>query len=440
MEVKPQGPTVKTINSIVCFWSVVAGLLFVSITRAELVSFPGAEGFGALATGGRGGDVYIVTNLNDSGSGSLRDAVSEPSRIVVFEVGGTINIETQLVFSNNLTVAGQTAPGGIAVFGEGVSLSGKNNVIVQYITFRQGIDSPNGRKTVNITDGHNIVLDHISMSWGRWDNLGVTGKASDITIQNCIISEAIDPQRLGALIDSSSNITVANNLWINNQSRNPKGKANMQYINNVVYNWGSNGYVGGHSGAPWKQDLINNYFIAGPSSSLESMLSQFSATDMIYHSGNLGDLDRDGTLNGKLVKNSDFRGDHTDEAPTFVDAVQNKPSTQVTIRSPQEAYERILRSAGNSLHRDSVDQRIIAQVKSLGTDGAIIHNEVEVGGPPTIVGDEAPLDTSRDGVPDKFQQEHGFAADKVIGNVDSGDGYTWLEKYLHSLGGANANE
>jgi hypothetical protein len=418
------------------FFIVLAMFLISSSTRAELVAFPGAEGFGALASGGRGGEVYIVTNLDDAGPGSLRDAVSEPNRTVVFEAGGTINIETQLVFSNNLTVAGQTAPGGIAVFGEGVSLSHKNNIILQYMTFRQGIDSPNGRKTLNITDGHNMILDHVSMSWGRWDNLGVTGKASDITIQNCIISEAIDPQRLGAIIDSSTNITVANNLWIDNQSRNPKGKANMQYINNVVYNWGSNGYVGGHSGAPWKQDLINNYFIAGPSSSIKSMLSQFSATDTIYHTGNLGDIDRDGTLNGRAIEASDFRGNHSNEAPTFVDAVQNKTSVPVTIRSPQEAYERILKSAGNSLSRDSVDQRIISQVKSLGSEGAIIHNEAEVGGPPTIAGSEAPQDTSRDGVPDKFQQEHGFAVDKVIGNIDSGDGYTWLEKYLHSLSGS----
>jgi hypothetical protein len=231
---------------------------------------------------------------------------------------------------------------------------------------------------------------------------------------------------------------VANNLWINNQSRNPKGKANMQYINNVVYNWGSNGYVGGHSGAPWKQDLINNNFIAGPSSSLKSVLSQFSATDTIYQTGNLADTDRDGALNGRPVQRSDFRGNHSDEAPTFVDAIQNEPSVPVTIRLPQEAYKRILKSAGNSLRRDSVDERLIAQVKSLGSEGAIIHNESEVGGPATIVGGDAPQDTSRDGVPDKFQAEQGLAVDKVIHNIDSGDGYTWLEKYLHSLSGTKA--
>jgi hypothetical protein len=168
------------------------------------------------------------------------------------------------------------------------------------------------------------------------------------------------------------------------------------------------------------------------------MLSQFSATDTIYHTGNLGDTDRDGKLNGRNIEASDFRGNHSNEAPTFVDAVQNESSVPVTVRTAQEAYERILKSAGNSLHRDAVDQRIIAQVKSLGTEGAIIHNEAEVGGPPSIVGSDAPQDTSRDGVPDKFQQEHGFAVDKVIGNIDSGDGYTWLEKYLHSLSGAKS--
>ncbi|MBX3432472.1 MAG: PEP-CTERM sorting domain-containing protein [Pirellulales bacterium] len=406
-------------------------------TFAQLPSFPGAEGFGALATGGRGGSVYIVTNLNNSGAGSFRDAISQPNRTVVFEVGGTINITSQLVFSNNITVAGQTAPGGIAVYGHGASMSNRSNIIVQHMTFRQGINSPSGTKALGMSNGSNIMLDHVSVSWGRWDNIGFTENSNNITIQNSLISEPIDPQNFGGLIDAARNITVARNLWVDNHSRNPKGKADMQYVNNVVYNWGSNGYVGGHSSAPWKQDLVNNYFIAGPNSSLGNALTQFSSTDLVHHSGNLLDTDRDGVLGGRAVVDSDFKGNSTGEAPTFISSPQNSPTIPVTVTSPLEAYDYVLAKAGNYRYRDSADLRVVNQVQSLGTAGAVIVNESVVGGPPTIVGGVAPLDTSRDGIPDAFKIQHGFGVHDVIHNVNSGNGYTWLERYLHSLVDAN---
>ena len=403
------------------------------IVSAQLPAFPGAEGFGALATGGRGGSVYIVTNLNDSGPGSFRDAISQSNRTVVFEVGGTININSQLVFSNNITVAGQTAPGGIAVYGHGTSMSNRSNIIVQHMTFRQGIDSPSGTKTLGMSGGNNVMLDHVSVSWGRWDNLGFTQSSSNITIQNSLISEPIDPQNFGGLIDSSRDITVARNLWVDNNGRNPKGKADMQYINNVVYNWGSNGYVGGHSSAPWEQDLINNYFIAGPSSSTGNALTQFTSTDRVYHAGNLLDTDRNGMLDGRDILNTDFKGNSVGAAPTFVAAPQNFPTIPVNVTSPLEAYDYVLAKAGNYRYRDSADQRVVSQVLSLGTQGAIIDNESQVGGPPTIIGGTAPVDTSRDGVPDFFQLEHGFGVNDVVNNLNSGNGYTWLERYFQSL-------
>src|SRR6478672_11917259 len=241
-------------------------LPFESLEPRQLLAnaFPDAEGFGALATGGRGGTVYHVTNLNDTGAGSFRDAVSGSNRTVVFDVGGVITINSQVAFSNNITVEGQTAPGGIVVYGDGVSLSNRNNIIIRYMTFRQGLASGSGDKALNITTGYNMMLDHVSIGWGRWYTFGITDNSHDITFQNCIMAEGIDPQNFGGLIDSSSNLTLARNLFIDNNSRNPKGKAHMQYINNVIYNWGGSGYVGGHSSAPWNQDLIGNYWIAGP--------------------------------------------------------------------------------------------------------------------------------------------------------------------------------
>ncbi|HEY2881768.1 MAG TPA: hypothetical protein VGJ15_05030 [Pirellulales bacterium] len=400
-------------------------------SAATPLAFPGAEGFGANATGGRGGAVVHVTTLADSGPGSLREAVSQPGRTVVFDVAGVIELKSQLPFASNLTVAGQTAPGdGITVSGQGVSFSGKQNEIVRYLRFRASHNMSRGAKTLNVSEGSNMIFDHCSVSWGRWDNLGFTGSSHDITLQNCIISEAIEPQRLGALIDSSNNISVVGNLWADNQSRNPKGKANLQYINNVVYNWGSNGYVGGHSAAVWNEDLINNYFIKGPSSG-NSFLSEMKSSDHIFQTGNLADVDRDGKLSGRAVTPADFHG----EQPTFMPEAFNHPPVAVTVLSAEEAYKKVITGAGASLHRDAVDRRIIEQVLSLGIKGAVINDETIVGGLGEVAGGTAPVDSDRDGIPDAWETAHGLdpknPADAALSA--GADGYTNLELYLNSL-------
>ena len=140
----------------------------VSLAHAQQLAFPEAQGWGRFATGGRTGTVYHVTNLNDSGSGSLRDAVSQPNRIVVFDVAGVIRINSRIVFSKNLYVAGQTAPGeGITVYGDGVSFSGADGIIVRYMKFRMGRVGSDGKDCAGIANGKNMIFDHCSFAWGR---------------------------------------------------------------------------------------------------------------------------------------------------------------------------------------------------------------------------------------------------------------------------------
>ena len=411
------------------------GYLAASSIAADLPSipaFPGAEGFGAAATGGRGGTVYHVTNLNDSGPGSFRDAVAKPGRTVVFDVGGVIKLDSDVDVSNNITIAGQTAPGeGICLYGNQVGFSDHNNVIVRYIRFRQGIGGGRGQCSIRVSSGSNMIFDHCSIQWGRWDCLGLTVGTHDLTLQYCMMGEGLDPQRFGALIDTVQNVTISHNLWQSLHSRNPKCKGTIQYINNVVYNWGITGLVGGHSAEDHSLDVINNYFIAGPNSNNQAV-GFFTSTDHVFSSGNLVDLDKDAKLNGRELVQADFTDDG--KTPTFVDKSWGNPKFAVTVDSAADAYAKVIATAGCSLHRDSVDLRLIDEVKSLGTKGKIINAESDAGGLGEIKGGPGAKDTDGDGIPDAWETAHGMNPnDPADGNKLDPSGYTMLEVYLNSL-------
>lgn len=418
---------------------VVVGMLAPSGIMAAPLAFPEAEGFGALATGGRNGQVVHVTTLADSGTGSLRDAVSASNRIVVFDISGVINITTPLVVAgDNITLAGQSAPaGGITVYGRESSFSSRSNIIVRYLRFRQGMgDTDSSAKCVNITDGQNMIFDHVSVQWGRWDNFGVTGTSTTVTLQNSIIGEGMPPQRFGSIMDSVQDITVARNLWIDNESRNPKFKANGQDINNVVYDWGNGGgIIGGHSSADWNEDLINNYLIAGPTT-VDGFLTFYANTDLVYQTGNMVDVNQDGQLNGRAVVEADFAYDAT--PPTFQTSAHNNPSVPVTVVSAADAYALVVAQAGTCQLRDAVETRLVGQLQSLGKTGAIISttgSEADVGGQPTVTSVSWPAgyDTDGDGMPDAWETAHGLNPnDPSDANGDyNGDGYTNIEKYLN---------
>jgi pectate lyase len=396
------------------------------------LAFPGAEGFAAHATGGRGGTVYHVTNLNDSGAGSLRDAVSKGPRIVVFDVGGYINLKSALSVSSDITIAGQTAPGeGIATFGYEVSLSNSHNLIIRGIRFRQGItvDTQAKKSAINMVSAQNVIIDHSSVEWGRWDTIDMN-MCTNVTVQYDIVGEGVDPQRFGCLCQSD-NVTFSHNLWINDQSRNPKAKGTVQYVNNVVYNWGVTGYVGGHSGANHEADLINNYFIAGPDSS-EHFVGEFAPTDKIFQSGNYIDASKKGTLDGRLAVADDF-GKGTGAATLVKEATVRSP-VPVTTDTAQAALEKVLAGAGCSLHRDAIDQSLIAEVKTFGKEGKIIKNQSEIGGPGELKGGTPPLSTAHDGIPDDWKIAHNLDPAKPVDPAarDS-EGYSLIEQYVNSL-------
>jgi len=360
----------------------VALAIFSSLHLAQAegkpLAFSGAEGLGQFASGGSGGETVHVTTLDDSGTNSFRDAVSKPNRTVVFDVGGVIRLKSNVAVSSRITLDGQNAPGeGVTIYGRSVSFSGQNDVIVRYLRFREGIAGDRGKCSVNLSGGSDMIFDHCSIEWGRWDCLGLTQGSHDITFQNCIIGEGVDPQRFGSLSDSVTNITYSHNLWINNQSRNPKAKGTIQYINNVVYNWGVCGLVGGHSGADHFLDAIGNYFIAGPNSG-PHFTGEYKGTDHVFQKDNFADTDKDGKLNGRLVVAEDFGSG--ENAPTLMTNLTVAPQIAVTIESAQMALSNVLANAGCSLHRDAVDARLIDAVQSFGTRGKIIHDEAETGG------------------------------------------------------------
>ncbi|MBV9658811.1 MAG: hypothetical protein JO295_11935, partial [Verrucomicrobia bacterium] len=198
------------------------GVSVISAETNKPLAFAGAEGFGQFASGGNNGELFHVTTLDDSAPGSFRNAVSKPGRLVVFDVSGIIRLKSNVAVSSDITLAGQTAPGdGIMLYGRSVSFSGQSNIIVRYLRFRQGVEGDKGKCSVNLSSGSNMIFDHCSIEWGRWDCLGLTVGSHDITFQHCLIGEGVDPQRFGSLSDSVENITYSHNLWINNKSRNP---------------------------------------------------------------------------------------------------------------------------------------------------------------------------------------------------------------------------
>ncbi len=401
---------------------VVSGLT--AAAHAQLRAFPEAEGFGAHVTGGRGGSVYHVTNLNNSGAGSFRDAVSQPNRIVVFEVGGYINLTSSVTVQPNITIAGQTAPGqGIATRGATVSFSAADNTIVRNMRFRYGVVSGGDAVTADGVNG--LIVDHVSAQWGQDESFSINN-SSNVTVQNTLIGEGLLNHSMGSLIEWNT-ISMHHNLYMSNNSRNPKTKGVNDFVNNVIYNWGSDPYIAGDSAGISEANVINNYFVRGPSSGSDpDPFSRGNANYKLYIEGNFYDQNRNGVIDGTLVTQSSI-----DDPMTFMPQRFNYPT--VRTDSARKAFDKVVASVGASLVRDSVDQRMINELTSGG--GLIISNpNTQTPGFGTITGGTAPTDTDRDGMPDAWESARGLnPANPADRNNIAPSGYTRVEEYINDL-------
>src|SRR5262245_53148582 len=405
-----------------------------ALTSAQvpLPAFPGAAGFGSSARGGRGGSVYIVTNLNDSGPGSFRDAVSQPNRYVVFAVGGVIRINSRIPVASNLTIAGQTAPGeGITIYGNGLSFSNANNTITRYLRIRMGVVGDSGADAVTIAQGDNMIFDHVSVSWGRDETFSISGTASNVTVQDSIIAQGLHSHSAGGLMETSGGVSIVRCLYIDNTTRNPKVKGVNEFVNNVVYNWGTGGgYILGDSAGQSFVNVIENYYINGPSTGIQPF-TRGNLNFHIYAQNNYHDDNLNGQLDGAVVLQSGY---------TTVDWITTPfpyPTVgELNVMPATDAYGHVIANAGASRFRDRVDLRLIEEAQSLGALGEIISNENEppMNGPGPVAGGRAPAVPDLDGIPDYWEIAAGLNPNVADHNGDAdGNGYNNLEDYLNSL-------
>jgi autotransporter-associated beta strand protein len=423
-------------------WILVFGVFLAPLSYLRgAPAFPGALGFAANATGGRNGSVYHVITLSDSGPGSFRDAVSANNRIVVFDVGGYINLSSAVLVQDNITIAGQTAPGdGIGVMGREVSFNGANNVICRHFRFRQGdFDPDSGKSGINLLNATNIILDHVSIEFAQWNNIDAVG-CNQITFQNSINANPIGQQFCAHTEQLGSTFAWCYNLFANGHNRQPLAKIHTIYINNVVYNYQA-AYTVADTSGHFSHDIINNYFITGPATtSAGNDFYQMNANQSIYSSGNLRDSDNDGALDGVPT------------TPGGGGAVLSSPwsplTTAVPTFSPAAAFRYDISFAG-AWPRDQVDDLLVSQIKTLGNgptgtgagtagpDGGLYTHQSQTGlgnsGYGVLNGAPAPLDSDQDGLPDFWESATGSNPIAFDSMSLVPDGYTLLEHYVNWL-------
>ena len=460
------------------------------LPQSSMLAFPGAEGGGAHSFGGRGGKVYVVTSLADSGPGTLRWACEQGgARIVVFNVAGIIRITTPIIVrAPYISIEGQTAPGdGICVAGESFWVN-THDVVIRYMRFRRG-ETNVGRRDDALGGNPvgNIIVDHCSTSWGLDENFSMyrhmfnpeDGDKDEklgtvnITIQNCISSESLDTwnHAFGSTM-GGENCMLVRNLFADNTGRNPSIGWNgiFNFVNNVVFNWHHRSIDGGDYTALY--NIINNYFKPGPVTSKDAPIGhrilkpesgrsklKYLVFGRAYVNGNIM------VGNEKVTKDNWDGGvqvGETGDAGQYKDAMKSDkpfPMAPVKILPAEQAYAFVLQNAGATLpHRDPVDLRVVEQVRTgkityneVNTDTmyqfkvrklpkdsykeGIITNIVEVGGYPDYKGTPY-KDSDGDGMPDEWEIRHGLNPknpNDASRPAVNGNGYTNIEVYLNSV-------
>jgi hypothetical protein len=393
-----------------------------------LLAFPGAVGFGAAATGGRASAAYHVTQLGDTGAGSFRDAVSTGHRIVVFDVGGIINLASALPVAGDLTIAGQTAPGGgIAIEGREVSFTNSSNDIVRNVRFRQGTNDPDNGKSVIAADSSTLLIfDHVSIEFGQWDNLDVNS-GMNVTLQRSIIANPIG-QQFNAHC-TSGRLSWYEDIFSSAHNRNPLAKGDTQYVNNVIYDFQA-GYTAGNSAGVFQHDVVNNYFISGPATS-NAGDAFFQVNDQsMYFEGNMLDSSADGTLNGSAM------GFPAGAAKLTAPWIASTTSLATATAAGAYAYDIVHSGA---LPHDDVDSLVIADVTSLGKTGHVWTSQSQTNlsnaGYGTLAGGTPPTDTDGDGMPDSWEKANGLNPSSPSDAITEYGctGYSNLEAYVNQL-------
>lgn len=458
------------------------------LPQADIPAFPGAEGGGRYTPGGRGGKVIVVTSLEDSGSGTLREACEQGgARTVVFNVSGIIRLKSPLIIrAPYLTIAGQSAPGdGVCVAGETVWIN-THDVIIRYMRFRRG-ETWVGRRDDAIGGNPigNIMIDHVSASWGLDENMSIYRHMYDegigkpplkqgtvnITIQNSIFSEALDTwnHSFGSTL-GGENCSFIRNLWANNAGRNPSVGWNgvFNFANNIIYNWVHRNVDGGDYRAMF--NMINNYYKPGPATPKDSRLAfrilkpeagrstlDEKTYGRAYVEGNIVEGNEKVTRNnwdgGVQIESLENAGEYTD----YIRSEKPFAKPDFALLKADEAYTYVLKNVGANLPaRDAVDERVVKEVRTEKVDYlpdvklpenefqhrrlpkdsykiGIITDISQVGGYPKY--DGSPYqDSDNDGIPDAWEKANGLNAnDPSDAAMYTDKGYTNIENYLNSL-------
>lgn len=423
------------------------------IDYSEIKAFPTAQGYGRYATGGRGGIVYHVTNLNDKGTGSLRygmESIKGP-RTIVFDVSGYIDIETPLKIRqgySDITIAGETAPaGGVTIRGASVWIN-DGNVIVRHIRIRPGKEAWNpanlppdhpdyepddGFRIYAFANTHikDVILDHVSISWGSDGLLDVGANnngasARDITIQNCLIAENVD-KHYGSLI-TAYNVSWYRNITAYTGDRNiaisSLHEGGVEMVNNFLFNtqWAT-WYRGG-----LKVDFIGNVFDSGNTDrKYDTFKMEGVDTSTDLDIANSYVYMRDNTDNGAKADNN-----YNGRAAPYI---KNLPyhKTGLPIIDNSEVEESLLGSVGSTINQDAVDERLFNQIRN--RTGNLITHENQVGGYPSITSTRRPsnYDTDNDGMADSWELKTYGSLSKSNSGDENNNGYTNLEEFLHSI-------